>query len=152
MAERAIVFDGSNLSYSAADHIKMWRSFLRVFTGVVQTTDTRDNAHNELEVVAGSGLQVQVREGLAFVDGYWYENTTPVTLTVANPHPSNARIDVVALELNILNETINARIIAGVPSATPVEPNLTNNTNIKQLKLARIDAVSYTHLTLPTKA
>ena len=145
MAERSRVFDNAPSDYSAEDHVQMWRGVLKVYTGVVATTDTRNSANNHLEVVAGSGLQVIVSQGRAFVDGYWYENDTPKPLFVSTPDPSNTRIDLVALKLEITPSNvrdgiaIQAVIIAGDAVPEPSVPSPVESPTVKYLPLATIE-------------
>lgn len=139
MTERSRIFDTVTPEYSAGQHIEMWRDVFRVVSGVVPTNDTRKNANNQLEVESSSGLTIIVKEGRAFIDGYWYENDAELSFTLITPDPTDRRIDRVVVELNISSKVVATKIVTGAVASIPSAPALVDTNNIKQVSLAIVD-------------
>ena len=94
---------------------------------------------NALQVVAGTGLQVQVNPGICHIRGAMGIETETRTLTLeaAGTLP---RIDTVVarLDLSLAVRSIELYIVKGTPSSTPQRPALTRDATIWELGLADI--------------
>lgn len=92
-----------------------------------------------LQVVAGTGLQVQVNPGICHIRGAMGIETETRTLTLeaAGTLP---RIDTVVarLDLSLAVRSIELYIVKGTPSSTPQRPALTRDATIWELGLADI--------------
>lgn len=84
-------------------------------------------------------MSVNVAIGDAYINGWWYSNTSAVNLPVRVADGVNPRIDLVVLRWDGLDRTISLDIVEGVPSANPIIPELTRNEDIYELCLARIE-------------
>lgn len=93
---------------------------------------------NELVVAAGTGLQVTVNTGEAWVNGVWYQNTASVTLTCGAGDPSNPRIDRVVIRKSASGNTCELAIVAGTPAGSPTAPSLTQTTATWEISLAQV--------------
>lgn len=86
-----------------------------------------------------SGMQVKVPAGQSMVRGHYYANDALVTLAVTTANASNPRIDNVVLELDPSANTIQLKVVAGTPAASPVAPTLTQtDAGIYQQLLATV--------------
>jgi len=94
---------------------------------------------NALQVVAGTGLQVQVNPGICHIRGAMGIETETRTLTLeaAGTLP---RIDTVVarLDLSLAVRSIELYILKGTPSSSPQRPALTRDATIWELGLADI--------------
>lgn len=94
---------------------------------------------NALQVVAGTGMQVQVNPGTCHIRGAMGIETDTRTLAVeaAGTLP---RIDTVVarLDLSLAVRSIELYILKGTPSSTPQRPALTRDATIWELGLADI--------------
>lgn len=94
---------------------------------------------NALQVVAGTGLQVQVNPGICHIRGAMGIETETRTLTLeaADALP---RIDTVVarLDLSLAVRSIELYIVKGTPSSNPQRPALTRDATIWELGLADI--------------
>jgi hypothetical protein len=72
---------------------------------------------NELRVTAGTGLQVLLDSGSAWIQGHYYKNDASKPITIAaNTNPAGTRADLIVLECKWgTNAGITAKTIAGTP-------------------------------------
>ncbi|WP_295339943.1 hypothetical protein [uncultured Subdoligranulum sp.] len=94
---------------------------------------------NALQVVAGTGLQVQVTPGICHIRGAMGIETETRTLT-AEAAGTLPRIDTVVarLDLSLAVRSIELYILKGTPSSSPQRPALTRDATIWELGLADI--------------
>lgn len=94
---------------------------------------------NALQVVAGTGMQVQVNPGICHIRGAMGIETETRTLTVEAAGTS-PRIDTVVarLDLSLAVRSIELYIVKGTAAATPQRPALTRDATIWELGLADI--------------
>ena len=95
-------------------------------------------AANNLQVTAASGMSVSVQVGAAWINGYSYENTSPLTLTLATADGVNPRIDRVVVRWSAVNRNISVVVKSGTAAASPSAPALTRNSDTWELGLADI--------------
>ncbi len=102
---------------------------------------------NTLGVSAGSGMQSSVATGAAYLTGLYYNNDAPKAVTHGAADPTNDRIDVVAVHVNLTASTdgagVTARngaviILAGTPAGSPVAPGTTQNSNMWEIPLYQV--------------
>lgn len=98
------------------------------------------NPTSNLQVVAGANaLEVIVRAGSAFINGYWYKNSENLSLSFSpNSGTGQVRWDEVVLELNLGTREISAKIVQGSLSGTRPTPSVIRSENIYQLCLAQL--------------
>lgn len=93
---------------------------------------------DSLRVRSVSSNLVNVSAGAASIKGYTYINTGPLNLTVEPGDDTYDRIDSVVLRLDINNRSINAAVVKGTPSESPVSPSLTSTAAVKEIPLAEV--------------
>lgn len=122
--------------HQASDIADYWQSFLR--SGVI----TQDN-DIALKVVAKTNRKVGLNNGRALIFGHLYvqEDTE---LTIPEPHATLNRIDRIVLRFDntIENRYIKAFVLRGVASATPTAPELTRNSEVHEISLAKINVTA----------
>lgn len=72
-----------------------------------------------LNVVPKSGLTVTLKAGSAFINGYWYELTEDMDMTLSANTTSSSIIDLITITLDKANRKIYARKRENVPSGQP---------------------------------
>lgn len=94
---------------------------------------------NALQVVAGSGMQVQVNPGACHIQGAIGIEPNLRTLTLA-PAGSQPRIDTVVARLDLSQavRSIELYVLQGTPDAAPTAPALTRDSTTWELGLANI--------------
>lgn len=89
-------------TYNAEDFTTLFSLFM--------TDGVFSNPTNQLQVTAGSGTNVVVNTGHAFIDGHWYKLKSNATLSVANTGSSNTTFAIV-VKLDTSNRTITLKAI-----------------------------------------
>lgn len=94
---------------------------------------------NYLQVVASTGLVVNVLPGAGRFLGQWYESDSNITF-VLDGETSRNRIDLIVVEANKSPDVLRTsiKVIKGTPSAVPVAPDVIDSDVIKQYPLAKI--------------
>jgi hypothetical protein len=121
---------GGDRVYNAADFASYFGKL--VSSGIF--TRTADN----LKVVTRTGLSVQARPGSAWINGYFYENTSDLELSLETANGVNPRIDRIVLRWSATDRSIKLAVKIGAASATPSPPALTRNSDVYELGLADI--------------
>jgi hypothetical protein len=91
-------------------------------------------------VTPGTGLNVVVGTGRAWLNHTWTSNDALLPLAIETPHLVHPRIDAVILEVNAA-DSVRAntiKVITGTPLESPVYPTLTNNATLHQYALAYV--------------
>lgn len=139
MAQKSGFFNATKVgttydrTYYAEDFAEMIQNI--VGTGVLDT----DNDDLTCHAQSSPNLTLYVSAGRAYINGYWYVNTTDYTLTLAPTSASQARIDAVAVRLNLTTREINLALVAGTASANPVAPTPTRNDTTYELFIAYVN-------------
>lgn len=93
---------------------------------------------NNLQILAGSGMNVVVKAGEGRIDGYWVKNDSDYTVTIEQADVILNRIDRIVMQLNHDNRKIDIVYKKGTLGTTPTAPELVRTEQIKEYSLARI--------------
>lgn len=89
------------------------------------------NPTNQLKVTAGTGLNIVVAEGWAFINGHWYHNDSNKTIAISPNTSSQDRVDSVVCRLDVVNRVISAIVIE--------TSEITRDSAYYDLKLAEVN-------------
>lgn len=117
-------------SYLAEDFAGYFSSF--IVNGVFKELG------DKLEVTVNSGMSIKVKSGVAWINGYRYENDNDLILTLENADGTLSRIDSIVVRLDITNREIKIHVKKGSLSSSPVTPAITRNNDIYELQLATV--------------
>lgn len=87
---------------------------------------------------SAQNMSIDITSGDAFINGYWYNNNTTLTIPVENASPTLNRIDSVVIEWNLTTRDIKAKIVKGKEAAEAKIPDLQRDDSVFQLRLAHI--------------
>ena len=123
-------------TYQAEDFAKYFSTFIG--NGVFPNPSTN------CQVTANDNMTIKLQPGLAWINGYLYQNTDELQLTVDPADGVLNRQDRVVLRLDFVNREIKAYVLKGeyTSSDTPHAPNLTRTADIYELGLAQIDVMA----------
>lgn len=116
--------------YSAEDYARYFASFIG--NGIFA------NPSINLQVQATDAMNVTLKLGKAWINGYFYENTEDLTLSLDAADGVLNRIDMVVLRLDLINREIKAYIKKGTFVSSPVAPAVTRTADMYELALADI--------------
>ena len=109
-------------------------------------TDGVRNGGECLEVVPGGGLSVNVKPGIATIQGYLFRADADdegecVNVKIPTANPYSPRVDriVIRLDRRIERREIVLTYKMGTAGATPAPPELERNENIWELSLAKVN-------------
>jgi len=122
---------------SGGDRVYDATDFARYFGSLASNGVFWASASN-LRVAPGANVSVSIAPGSAWINGYSYENTTPLEMTLETPHGVNARIDRVVLRLSMPERRIYVAVKTGAPAPDPEPPELTRTSDVYELALADI--------------
>lgn len=98
------------------------------------------NVSTNMQVAAGSGMNVTVHPGFAICNGCLKLEDDQTTLKLEAADPTYGRIDTVVLRLDDNDDVRSCEfaVVAGKASANPVRPELTRNQSVWEIGLADI--------------
>lgn len=91
-----------------------------------------------LQVVSGENMTVQLREGKAWINGYFYNNTDYLNLTLDFADGVLNRIDRIVIRWDLTARSILTKVKKGVPSAQPVAPTLQRDADVFEIAVADV--------------
>lgn len=136
--EKCGFFD-ANLNGEEYDRVYLAAQFARYFASFIGNGVYAQHG-DQLQVMAQStpAMSVQVLSGQGWINGYWYENSGPLSLSVDVADGVLARIDSIVLRIGFSERNVWLAIKKGAPAATPVAPALTRSADYYELQLATI--------------
>lgn len=121
---------GGDRVYSATDFAAYFGRL--VSNGIFYATPSN------LLVTVASGMEITVHPGAGWINGYSYENTAPLVLTLDTADGVNPRVDRVVIRWSALARNIRLDVSKGAASATPTPPALVRNDDIWELGIADV--------------
>lgn len=91
-----------------------------------------------LQVVAGSGMAVAVKTGKAWINGYFYYNTSDLPVTLATADGVLNRIDRIVVRWDLTERKISVAVKSYTPATSPVAPALQRDADAYELCLADV--------------
>lgn len=91
-----------------------------------------------LMVQASVNMQVAIRAGKAWLNGYFFYNTTDTTLELDTADGVLKRIDRVVVRWSLTNRTISLAVKKGANASSPTAPVLQRDADIYEIALADI--------------
>ena len=138
MAEKSGFFD-AHLVNGEYDRVYLAESFAKYFASFIGN-GVFGGKSNELMVQQNStaSMSIKVLPGLAWINGYWYENDNELLMPIDTADGVLNRIDLVVLRWDNLERVIRLVIKKGVPASKPVAPNIQREDDYYELRLAQI--------------
>ena len=94
--------------------------------------------NNGCQIVSNDDMTVTLKEGYAFINGYWYHNDADLPINISIADANQSRIDNIVLRLNAQDRKIEVEVIEGNYSTNPIAPDLQRNTAYYDIRLAKI--------------
>lgn len=138
MAEQSGFFN-ANLVNGTYDRTYLAESFAKYFANFIGN-GIFSGKLSELMVTQSvtPGMKVEVLPGLGYINGYWYENTSNLSLNIEAADGVLNRTDCVVLRWSKSDRSIKTVIKKGSFASSPIAPSLQRDADIYELKLAEI--------------
>lgn len=117
-------------TYKAEDWAEYFASFIG--NGVFPTPSTG------LQVVIDEGMNLTVKTGKAWINGYFYYNTADLTVALDTADGQLNRIDRIVVRWDLTNRVISVQVKSSSFSASPTAPTLQRDADIYELALADV--------------
>lgn len=117
-------------TYKAED----WASYFASFIG----NGVFPVPSNNLQAVAGEGMTVTVKAGKAWINGYFYMNTSDLTVSLATADGVLKRIDRIVVRWDFTNRLISVKVKSSAASASPSAPALQRDADVYELCIADV--------------
>ena len=117
-------------TYRAEDWAEYFASFIG--NGVFPVPSTG------LQVVVDNGMNLLLKAGKAWINGYFYNNTSDLTITIGTADGQLNRIDRIVVRWDLTNRIISAKVKSSAYSASPTAPALQRDADIYELALADV--------------
>lgn len=138
MAEKSGFFD-AHLVNGEYDRVYLAESFARYFASFIGN-GVFGGKSNELMVQqnATADMSVRVMPGQGWINGYWYENDSELSLAIDVADGVLSRIDLIVLRWNNSERVINLVIKKGTSATNPSAPIIERSADMYELKLAQV--------------
>lgn len=143
MAEKYRFFDPVQDSNGQYDREYNAQEFTDYF-GALITTGIMKGTLNELKVTTnGNSMVTTVDTGIAFLEGRYYENDSPLDLVHDTESLGKSRIDRIVIRLDLRTEAryVRAFVKKGIQSENPIPPALQRDDNIYEISLAQVKII-----------
>ena len=138
MAERCGFFNATNAAnpdrvYDSSDFAAYFASFIG--NGVFAKHS------NQLRVAQQESpdMSVQVLGGQAWINGWWYDNTSALNISIDPADGMLDRVDIIVVQFNLAKREIKTIVRKGSPSAGATAPMLNRDDDLWELKLAEVN-------------
>lgn len=133
MAEKSSFFNSvsGDRKYKAED----WAAYFASLVG----NGVFPNPASNLQVsAAATGTAVTVSAGKAWINGYWYSNTSDLSIELETPDGARSRKDRIVVRWALADRSITVVAKSGTPAASPSAPALQRDSDIYELALADV--------------
>ncbi len=138
MAQECAFFN-AELSGTEYDRVYLAETFAAYFASFIGNGVYYDSLE-DLEVCDQDtpDMTVQILTGQAWINGYWYRNTSTHTLSISAADGTLDRIDRIVLRWDNEERDMYLTVLQGTASASPVAPSITRDSDYYDLVLANI--------------
>lgn len=107
------------------------------FEGLV-SDGVYESVGDAMQVVASSGMQIQVKSGRMLINSKWVKNDAAYPITINAAHVTLNRYTAIVVRLDLSARTISIVAKDGYNATDPTKPTMTNSQTVKEMCLAYI--------------
>lgn len=97
-----------------------------------------ESVGDAMQVVASSGMQIQVKSGRMLINSKWVKNDAAYPITINAAHVTLNRYTAIVVRLDLSARTISIVAKDGDNATDPTKPTMTNSQTVKEMCLAYI--------------
>lgn len=109
----------------------------KYFEGLV-SDGVYESVGGALQVLAGSGMMVNVQTGRMIINSKWLNNDAVIPLTITAAHATLNRYTAIVARLDIANREMLITTKDGTPATSPVKPTMANTASTVEKCLAYV--------------
>lgn len=113
-------------------------NFAEYFSSFIGNGVYANNTNKLMPLVERNTMNVVVTDGSAWINGYYYKNTSVKSLTLNIADGALNRTDLIVIRLDLLERKITAEVVEGTPDTVGTVPELTRDANIYEIALAKV--------------
>lgn len=136
MAQKSSFFN-AQLQSGVYDRTYLAEDFAAYFSSFIGNGVFPDPSTG-LQLTAGTGMQVSLGSGKAWINGYYYVNTSACLFTLDTADGVLNRIDSVVIRWDKTARSITATVKKGAYAVTPEAPALTRTEDVYELEVAEV--------------
>ena len=136
MAQKSSFFN-AQLQSGVYDRTYLAEDFAAYFSSFIGNGVFPDPSTG-LQLTAGTGMQVSLGSGKAWINGYYYVNTSACLFTLDTADGVLNRIDSVVIRWDKTARSITAAVKKGAYAVTPAAPSLTRTEDVYELEVAEV--------------
>lgn len=138
MAEQSGFFN-ANVVNGEYDRVYLAEHFAKYFASFIGN-GVFGGKSNELMVsqATDTGMKIEVLSGMAWINGFWYENTSNLSLDISVADGVLNRIDNIVVKFGKSERKVWIEVVKGAPASVAVAPAVQRNSDYYELKLAEV--------------
>lgn len=128
------------LPFNSKDHDRVYKAedWAWYFSTFIKNGVFPNAQNNGLQVVTGEGMQILVKAGFGFINGYAFRNEQDYAITLETADGALKRYDRVVLRWDLAAREMYIAVLKGAASANPSARAITRSNEIYDLVLADV--------------
>lgn len=128
------------LPFNSKDHDRVYKAedWAWYFSTFIKNGVFPNAQNNGLQVVTGEGMQILVKAGFGFINGYAFRNEQDYAITLETADGALNRYDRVVLRWDLAAREMYIAVLKGAASANPSARAITRSNEIYDLVLADV--------------
>lgn len=128
------------LPFNSKNHDRVYKAedWAWYFSTFIKNGVFPNAQNNGLQVVTGEGMQILVKAGFGFINGYAFRNEQDCTITLETADGALNRYDRVVLRWDLAAREMYIAVLKGAASANPSARAITRSNEIYDLVLADV--------------
>ena len=128
------------LPFNSKDHDRVYKAedWAWYFSTFIKNGVFPNEQNNGLQVVSDNGMQILVKAGFGFINGYAFRNEQDFTITLETADGALNRYDRIILRWDLAARQMYLAVLKGAASANPTAKAITRNNEIYDLVLADV--------------
>lgn len=108
------------------------------YLGKLVSSGVYPNPSTSLQVLAGTGMQVQVQPGYAILESHWLNSDSIINISIPAADVTLHRYDAVIMKLDLVQRRCTIELKQGNASGFPVVPDMTRSETVMEWCLAKV--------------
>lgn len=128
------------LPFNSKDHDRVYKAedWAWYFSTFIKNGVFPNSQNNGLQVVVGDAMQILVKAGFGFINGYAFRNEQDYAITLETADGALNRYDRVVLRWDLAARAMYIAVLKGAASANPTPKAITRSNEVYDLALADI--------------